>query len=386
MSHVTTGLSLLQPLPETPARQQQELPLQIALGTTTLIVRGQAAPEVEAAYTRARVLCQQLGDTQDVFPVLFGLWRFSLVRPDLPLARQLGEELLGLAEKRDETPLCVIAHYAVGLTSYFLGELLPARSHLEEGMAGYTPAQRSSPLIRAGQDPGVGCHIYAALTLWLLGYPDQALARAQDGLALATEISHPVSSAYALTTAAEVYMHRGEAQEAYDHADEAITLSTEQGFAHWLALATIWQGWALTARRQGEEGLRQMRHGLTAWRAIGAELAVPYFLVLLAEAYASLGQVEAGLAVLQEGWEVMERTGEYQWQAEVYRVKGALLLAQESQKANVKGQMSKVEETEACFQHAIAIAQQQSAKSWELRASMSLARLWQSQGKQEEAH
>jgi class 3 adenylate cyclase/tetratricopeptide (TPR) repeat protein len=135
LSHVTTGLTLLQTLPETLARQQQELALQLALGTAMTIVRGFAAPEVEAAYTRARVLCQQLGDTQDVFPVLYGLYRFSLVRADLSLARQLGEELLGLAEKRAEPPLSVIAHRALGMTSYALGELLAARSHLEESIA-----------------------------------------------------------------------------------------------------------------------------------------------------------------------------------------------------------------------------------------------------------
>jgi predicted ATPase len=172
-----------------------------------------------------------------------------------------------------------------------------------------------------------------------------------------------------------------------------MTLSTEQGFAYYLAMGTIMRGWASTTLGQGEEGLRQMRHGLTAYRVTGAELYVPYVLSLLAEGYASLRQVEAGLAVLQEGWEVMERTGEHVWHAEVCRVKGALLLAQESQKANVKGQMpvlsiaegSKVEEAEACFQQAIAVAQQQSAKSWELRAATSLARLWQQQGKTTEA-
>ena len=204
LSHVTTGLRLLQTLPETLARQQQELLLQLALGTATLTVRGYAAPEVEAAYTRARVLCQQLGDTQDVFPVLYGLYQFSHVRADLSLARQLGEDLLDLAAQRDETPLSVIAHMALGGTSYNLGKLLSARRHVEEGIALYTPAQRSSPLFRAGQDPGVSCHIFAAMTLWSLGYPDQALARTHDALTLATELVHPFSSAFALAVAAGI--------------------------------------------------------------------------------------------------------------------------------------------------------------------------------------
>jgi predicted ATPase len=242
LGHVTTGLTLLQTLPETLARQQQELPLQLALGTATLTVRGNAAPEVEAAYTRAQVLCRQLGDTQDVSPVLYGLWLFHVIRADLSLAHQLGEELLGLATQRDETPLSVIAHYTVGTTSYYLGELLSARRHVEEGIALYTPAQRSSPLFRAGQDPGVTCHLYAALTLWSLGYPDQALARIQDGLALATELAHPFSTATALSFAARVYQFRGEGQEAYDHAAATMTLATEQGFAYYLAAGTIFRG------------------------------------------------------------------------------------------------------------------------------------------------
>ena len=155
-----------------------------------------------------------------------------------------------------------------------------------------------------------------------------------------------------------------------------MTLSTEQGFALFLAWGTIMRGWAVTTQEQGEEGLRQMRHGLTAWRATGAEVFVPYYLSLLAEGHARLGQVEAGLAVLQEGWEVVERTGEYVWYAEMSRLKGVLLLQQ---------QRPVQAEAEACFQQAIAVVQQQSAKSWELRASVSLARLWQSQGKQAES-
>ena len=395
LSHVTMGLRLLQTLPETLARQQQELALQLALGTAMTIVRGFAAPEVEAAYTRARVLCQQLGDTQDVSPVLFGLWRFGLCGRQLGLtipwvaSLEMGEDLLGLAAQRDETPLSVIGHYTLGATFFYLGELLSARYHLEEGIARYTPAQRSSPLFRAGQDPGVTCHLYAAWTLWLLGYPDQALARTHDALALATELTHPFSSAFALTFASQVYQFRREGQEAYNHADAAVTLATEQGFTFLLAMGTIWRGWAVTTQGQGEDGLRQMRRGLTGLRATGAGLFVPYLLSLLAEGYASLGQVEAGLAVLQEGWEVMEQTGEHVYHAEMSRLKGALLLLNDE-----RGMMNdergtsqpRAAEAEACFQRAIAVAQQQSAKSWELRAATSLARLWQQQGKPAEAH
>ena len=376
MNHLMTGISLLQTLPETLAHQRQELLLQTALGAVAVVVRGLSAPEVKATYTRARVLCQQLGDALYVSPVLYGLSRFYMGLPDLPLARQLGEELLGLAERRDDTPLYVIAHYTLGATCMWMGELRPAHSHLEASIARYTPAQRSSPMFWAGLDPGVGCYAYSAVALWCLGYPDQALARAHEALVLATELAHPFSYAFALNFASATWQFRREWRDVYDHAVTAVTISTEQGFPLWLAVATIFQGWALTACGKGEEGLRQMRQGLTDWRACGAGLNVPCALTLMAEGYGSLNQVEAGLDALKEGLNVMERTGEHWWKAEVHRLQGDLLLHQAT---------PNVAQAETCFHQSISIAQHQSAKSLELRAATSLAKLWQSQGKRDEA-
>jgi predicted ATPase len=300
IGHLTTGLSLLRTLPETLERHQQELPLQTALGAASLMTRGHAAPEMETAYTQARILCQQLGDTQDVFPVLHGLWRVYVARPNYPLARQLGEELLRLAEQRQETPLYVMAHSALGATCLYLGELRLARRHLEAAIVRYTPA-----LFGTGYDPGVHCHVSAALTLWLLGYPDQSLMHAHNGIALAIELEHAFNYAYALIFASSVRLLRREEQEVYNHTESAITLSTEQGFTQWLANSTIQRGWALTARGQQEEGLTQLRQGLTDFRATGADLAVPYFLTLLAEGYSNLKQVKEGLGALREAVEVM---------------------------------------------------------------------------------
>jgi class 3 adenylate cyclase/predicted ATPase len=376
ISHLTTGLSLLQTLPETLERHQQELPLQTALGTASVILRGHGAPEVETAYTRARILCQQLGDTQDVFPVLLGLCRFYAVRTDFSLARQLGEDLLALAKRRDELSLYLMAHYALGTPCLWMGELLLAHSHLEESIARDTPAQRRSSLFRVGQDPGVASRIFIAYTLWLLGYPDQALARAHDALALATKLAHPFNDAFALLCASLIGQLRGEGEEVYDRAEAAVTLSTEQGFTLWLSGSIILRGWALTVRGQREAGLRQIHRGLADWRASGAELTLPYFLALLAEGYGTLNQAKAGLDALKEAWEVIERTGERWSEAELHRLKGQLLLQQSPDNAT---------ETESCFHQAIAIAQNQSAKSWELRATSSLARLWQSQGKRDQA-
>ena len=371
MSHLTTGLTLLQTLPETLERHEQELPLQTALGAASLMVKGHAAPEVEAAYTRAHVLCQQLGDTQDVFPVLHGLWRLHVSRPNYLLARQLGEELLSLAEQRKETPLYVMAHSALGATCLYLGEVRLARRHLEAAIVRYTP-----DLFGSGYDPGVHCCVSAALTLWLLGYPDQSLMHAHNGIALAIELKHSFNYAYALVFASSVRLFRREAQEVYNHTENAIILSTEQGFTQWLANSLILQGWALTSRGQQEAGLTQMRQGFTDFRATGADLAAPYFLSLLAEGYGNLKQVEAGLDALKEGLEVIERTGERWWEAELHCLKGQLLLQQSSTNQS---------EAESCFLQALDIARHQEAKSLELRAATSLARLWQSQGKRDEA-
>jgi len=341
------------------------------------MLRGHTASEVESAYTRARDLCQQLGDTQDMLPVLFGLWRFCVMRADLAMARQLGEELLGLAEQSDELPLHVFPHYAAGFTCFCLGELLPARSHLQEGIAHYNPAQRRSPVFWAGQDPGVACRVYAALTLWLLGYPDQALVRAHDGLALATELAHPFSEAFALAFVSMVERLRRDGQDVFDHAEAAVTLSTEHGFPSWLAAGTFLRGWALTALGKREEGMIQLRQGLTDWRGIGTELFVPYFLTHLAEGDGALKQVDEALDALKEGWEAMERTGEQWWKAEMHRLKGDLLLHKS---------ISNVAQATDCFRQALDVARNQQAKFLELRAATSLARLWQSQDKHQQAY
>ena len=376
-NHLTTGLTLLQTLPETLQRHQQELTLQMALGAASLAIRGHAASEVEVAYTRARVLCQELGDTQDVFPALFGLWRFYNTRADFLVARQLSEELLALAERGDESSLYVIAHFAVGATLMWMGEPHQAHCHLEESIARGTPETCSPTIFRSGQDPGVTCLVHAAMALWLLGYPDQARMNVQDKLALSTELGHAFSHVLNLNFGSFVWQSRREARDVYDRATAAVTLSTEQGFSFLLAQSTCLRGWSLTTLGEGEEGVEQVRCGLMDWRAAGAELFVPYVLALLAEGYGILKQVEAGLDALQEGLKVMARTGERWYEAELHRLKGQLLLQQSPDNAA---------EAESCFRQAISIAQTQSAKSWELRASTSLARLWQSQGKRQEAH
>jgi class 3 adenylate cyclase/predicted ATPase len=377
VSHFTTGIELLQTLPETPAHTQHALTLHLALGAALQMAKGHAAPEVEHAYTQARALCQQVGETPELAPVLFGLWRFYIARPELHTARELGETLLRLAQRAPDPALAVVAHYALGLTWSYLGALPAARPHLEEGSARYTPDQRRALAFRTGQDPGVPCRFHAARTLWLLGYPDQALARLHDGLALARALSHPYTLGSAWCYAAIVSQYRRDVPAVHEHAEAAVALSTEQGFPLWAAQGTSLRGWALAMQGQGEEGLAQIRQGIAAWRATGAALAVPYFCTLLADVAAHLGYTEDGLQALAEAHTLVEQYEERWGEAEIYRLQGVLLLRQPE---------TPPAEAEAWLQRALDVARRQEAKSLELRAAISLSRLWHRQGQREEAH
>ena len=376
ISHCTTGIELLKTLPETPERTQHALTLYIALGAALQMAKGHAAPEVEHAYTQARALCQQVGETPELVPVLFGLWRFYLARPQLHTARELGETLLRLAQRAHDPALAVIAHYALGATWLRLGALPAARQHLEEGIARYTPDQRRAPVFRMGQDPGVACRAYAAMTLWLLGYPAQALARLHEALALAHALSHPYSLAWARCWAAIVSQFRRDVPAVHEHAEAAVALATEQGFPQWAARGTSLRGWALAMQGQGEAGMAQVRQGIAAWRATGAAVFVPYLCTLLAEVSAHLGHPEDGLQALAEAHTLVEQQEERWWEAEISRLRGVLLLRQPG---------TPQAEAETWLQRALDVARRQEAKSLELRAAMSLSRLWQQQGKQAEA-
>jgi class 3 adenylate cyclase/predicted ATPase/energy-coupling factor transporter ATP-binding protein EcfA2 len=377
ISHYTTGIELLTTLPETPEHTRQALTLHIALGVALQMAKGLAAPEVEHAYTQAHTLCQQVGETPELAQVLFGLWRFYTVRPQWRTARELGETLLRLAQRAHDPALAVIAHYALGSMWLWVGALPAARQHLEEAIARYTPDQRRAPVFRMGQDPGVACRAYAAMTLWLLGYPDQALARLHDALALAHELSHPFSLAWARGWTSCVYQLRRDMPAVQAQAEATVALATEQGSAFRLAQGTSMRGWARAMQGQCEEGIAQIRQGITAWRASGAAFHIPYLYTLLAEVCDHLGHTADGLQALAEAHTLMEQQEERWCEAEVYRLRGVLLLRQT---------MPQPEEAEACFRQAIDIARRQEAKSLELRAVMSLSRLWQSQGKRAEAH
>jgi TOMM system kinase/cyclase fusion protein len=373
ISHLTKGLELVSTLPDIPARIQHELSLQITLGAVLMATKGYAAQEVEHAYTRARELCQQVGETPQLFSVLRGLWAYYLTRMELPVAVELGEQLLRLAQSVQSQSLLVRAHFALGQTFFHLGEFAAACSHLEEGITLSDPQRRS---VRAMPDPGLGCLCYAAGVRWMLGYPDQSLHRIHEALTLAREQSHAFSLAFAFFFAAIGHHYRREVQGTLERAQAAIAVAAEQGFDYLLVLGQIMEGWARAEQGAGEEGLTLIRQGLSATRAAGAEIVRPYFLALLSETHRKAGQTEEGLRRVAEALAAGHETGQRYYEAELYRLKGELVLDLS---------MDKHSEAETCFHQALEIARRQQAKSLELRAAMSLSRLWQQQDKKTEA-
>jgi class 3 adenylate cyclase/predicted ATPase len=377
VSHLTQGLALLATRPDTPARHQHELAVQMALGPALMVLKGFGHPEVEQAYARARALCQQVGETPELFPVLYGLWRFYRSRGAFQAARELGEQLLTLAEQQDDPTLRLAAHSALGTTLYFLGAFAPTRRHLEQGIAQHTLQPHRAADVRYGEDPGGQCYGYLAWTLWSLGYPEQALHRSHEARTLAQVLAHPATQAMVLYGAARLRQLRREVPEAQELAEALSAVSAEHGNTYFLAYGTFLRGWALFQQRQHEEGLAQMQQGLAALRTAGAEVARPFVLTLLAEAYGTMAQADQGLSLLAEARTIMDQNGPHYLEAECHRLEGALRLRQTA---------PEVFQAARCFQQALDVACQQQAKSLELRAATSLARLWQSQGKRQEAY
>jgi predicted ATPase len=377
ISHLTTGLAVLQALPETAERIQQELLLETTLGPALMITKGFAAPEVEHAYARARALCQRVGETPQLFPVLRGLWQFYNGRGAYHTARELGEQCLQLAQQGDDTGRLLEAHHTLWTTRLLLGELPLAHTHLEQGLALYDRQQHRTLAVLYGHDPGVCCRSVAGMVLWLRGYPDQALRQQQAAHSLAQDLAHPPSLAFPRMMGAIAHQLRRETHAAHEEAEALIALATEQGFALFRAIGGILQAGTRTALGEVGERIGQIRQDLAAVRETGSALWEPYFLALLADVYAQEGQVEAGLATLAEALAAAQATGERWWEAELYRLRGSLLLRQPG---------TSLTEVETWLQRALGVARGQEARSLELRAAMSLSHLWHQQGKRQEAH
>jgi class 3 adenylate cyclase/predicted ATPase len=347
IAHFAAALELIKALPYTSDRPQQELELQTNRGLALMATKGFAAPELEKVYARARALCQEVGKTPNLFRVLWGLSNFYIVRAQHQQAREVGNELLTLAQHQQDAIFLLESHFASASPSFCLGEFAAARNHWEQVIALYDSQHHPTHVLLFGVNLGVFCRVWESHALWYLGYPDQALAMCQDGLDLAQELYHPFSQALALDYAAMLHQFRWERHAAHDRAESAISLCTEHGFAYYLAWGRILRGWALAEQKQ-----------------------------LMAEACAKTGRIEEGLSALAEALAIAHKTGERFYEAELHRIKGELLLRQV---------LGDEEAAEGCFQKALEVTRSQEARSLELRAVMSLSRLWQKQGKKEEA-
>jgi DNA-binding SARP family transcriptional activator/predicted ATPase/predicted negative regulator of RcsB-dependent stress response len=375
IAHFTRGLALLETLPDTAQRAQRELGLQTGLSVPLAHTKGLAAPEVDSVLARAWELCQQVGEAPQLFWVMVYLTVQRVVRGEHEAARETLVRIFGLAELAGEPLLVAVAHHVMGWLLVCLGEFVPALGHAEHVMDFCTPQRRNAVTALFGIDTAIQCLSWASGALWFLGYPEQALKRSQKALALAQELDHPYSLADAQSTGgAMVHLFRRDLQAAQALAEATSTLASEHEFPFFLAQATMQRGRVLAEQGWIEEGIAQLRQGLAAWETTGSRYRRPTFLAWLAEAYGQAGQARDGLSVLDEALAQVEKTDERCYEAELRRLKGDLL-AQEGDEA----------EAEASLQHAIEVARRQSAKSWELRATTSLARLWQQQGKIDEA-
>ncbi|SDJ85014.1 adenylate/guanylate cyclase [Bradyrhizobium sp. Rc2d] len=376
LAQLRNGLNLVAGLPEAD-RRRRELDLQVALGVALMATQGWASPEAGRANARARELCEQIGATAQLWPVLYGQWVFHGVRAEHNAAREVADEFLRRAQDHQETSATIVAHRVSGTGALWRGEIAAARLHLERTLALYDPERHRSLAFFYVQDPRVAALSALSWTLLALGYPEQALARSREALDAANDLNHLNTLAYALLFACLFEQYRRAGPEARDRAEALIELSTEQGFPHFLAPATVIRGWALTESGELETGLAQLRQGLPAWRATGANVYEPHFLGLQAEALGRSGAVEEGLGLIAKALDRVEETRERWFEAELHRMMGELMLRLPRPDPIA---------AEARLCHAAATARRQGAKLWELRAATSLARLWIEQRRRSEAH
>jgi predicted ATPase/DNA-binding winged helix-turn-helix (wHTH) protein len=374
------GIELLEKLPDTDARDRRELTLQMSLCMAMPVTLGYGAVEVGKTYNRARELCERLGEGLQLFRALRGLRNYYLYRAELNASQEICERLLNLARSHEDDILLVQSHHASGVTLIHLGEFAAAMEHCEEGMALYDPRQRHYHISDHKFDPEVAFRCAGAWAQWFLGYPNQALSKIREALVLVEDSRHPEN--LCLTTFYATFLHqlRREAQRTLELAEALIARACEYGLVTWSAVGTSLRGWALVELGHRSEGIAQIRHSITAHGETGSEIARLHFRSLLAEALMKDNQVEESLALVDDALGAALRIGRYHFLAELYRLKGELLL-----KRGLRFERSGLKEAEELFHQSIQIARRQSAKSLELRAALSLSRLWQSQNKKEEA-
>jgi predicted ATPase/DNA-binding winged helix-turn-helix (wHTH) protein len=353
VAHLTRALDLLWAEPETAERTEREVALHVALGGPLMAVKGRGAPEVEHAYTRAQELCLRIGDTPQLFPVVWGLFLFHRSRGDIDRALQHATRLLALARTGGDSSRLIEAHHALWATRFARGELRAVAEHVNEALALYD-ADRHAPLaaVYGNHDPAVCALGHAAWAFELSGQPEQASHRSAEALALARRLGHRFSEAHALLYSARLHQFRGEWQTTRDRAEEAAVLAREQGFAQLQAWASVSSGWALAEAGKPAEGLGRLREGIQTLRALGSDDFRTYFLSLLAATLARSGETGTALDAIAEALAAAERSGERFYTAELHRQHGELLLATGHDHAAAR-----------CFDTAADIARNQGAEA-----------------------
>ncbi|MGH6776713.1 MAG: hypothetical protein ACRECL_01690 [Bradyrhizobium sp.] len=374
VAQLRKGLYMLAGLPDGAARHEQELDLQTAFGHALDTTKGLAAVETGEAYARARQLCEQLDRPVQLGLVLYGQYLFRIVRGELDQAEHHADELRHLGETRNDAMWKCFGAQISGNICFYLGKLSDVRAYHETALSLWDPTYRG--FAPTAEDPYVGamCHLYR--TLLCLGHINQARLRRDEALAEAQRLS-PFMRTFALRQAWYgdwAIEGTNSAETMLASANEVVAVSDEHGFRDSLAIGNIMRGWCLGALGQALEGIPPLLQGLTVCRAGGRKLMIPFFLTTLAEAYGMAAQPREGLDCLAEAAKLVEATHERWIEAEIYRLRGRLLLSMNDHAA-----------AETSYRRALEVAQRQSAKFWQLRAALGLARLWRDQGKRAEA-
>ena len=378
------GLGLLEKLPAGLERSRQEIGLHIVLAFSVAVTKGYGAPETGTNFIRAREICQQVGETHLIFSALWGEIAYRGIRAELATARELAEEFLRISRDTRDPMVLIAAHFVLGFILRYLGDFVSSQEHLEQAMSLHDPDQNLAYRALYSVDPGIWSRGVTIGNLWALGYPEQSRRRMEEAISLAQKASEPRAMAFILVFAAFHFRSSGEAEKVREQAERCIALCDEHGMSHERESVGVAYGWALARQGYVEEGFTQIRESIATHNARGSMISTSQYLAVLADAYATAGRIDEALDSVTKGLEFVNANGERHYEAELYRLKGELLLARASDDENRRAASTRVD-AEACFQQAIEVARRQRVKSWELRAALSLARLWQKQGKRTEA-
>jgi predicted ATPase len=374
-AHFGKALKLLGSLPTSPERRSNERSLQLALAGAITAAKGWASPEAGEAYARARKLCRDSPEGAQVARAWAGAFSYLLNSAGIRASHELANELLQLSEGRNDSVTKLIAHRYLGISLVFCGELSRALPHLRQSLDFYDQTEHRPPKLTPN-DGRVACECFVARTLQLLGDPDQALVQSQRALAWARELSHPYTLAFALHVNSVLYQLRGDGATLQERAEELVAIATEHGFPLFVGSGTCFRAWAMLDMGGSiEEAISTIQLGLATKRATGEELMVPYWYGLLAEAHRRANRIADGMSLLHEALELVERTEERWYEAELYRLMAEALITR-----------SDLDDAESWLDRALHTARKQGARFWELRAGTRLARLWRDQGRRTDAH